>query len=269
MEKHFYEWGDRERPTLVLMHGAGGTGLSFVELAERIKSDFNVVSFDLPGHGKVAALGEEENYHPRQMAKWIKEKLDLLGLFNIYLGGHSWGAHLALYVAALYPELIKGLVLLDGGYLQQNPKGESDDQLLKNVEAFYESVRFPSQEAFLESEKADSSRWSKEIEAAALAQVTEIDGEIRLIVSPFTTMAIIKGIDAEPTAKIFTEVQSPVLLLRSTLPNELENRRQESVKQFMDGLPQAKVQPILNTGHDIYRDAPEKIANKIIEWINQ
>ncbi|GAA0592829.1 alpha/beta hydrolase [Virgibacillus siamensis] len=267
MDKFFYEWGNRDHPTLVFMHGVGATGLSFGDLAQYLMSDFHVVSFDLPGHGGAAALDEEKSYRSTQMAKWIKEKLDLLGLSEIYLGGHSWGAHLALYVAGLYPESITGLVLLDGGYFQQNPDGESEDQVLKNVEAFHESVRFPSQEAFLESEKAESPRWSQEIEAAALDQVTEIDGEIRLVVSPFTAKAIIKGIDLEPTAKIFAKVQSPALLLRSTLPNELEGERQKAIKQLIEGVPQAKVQSILNTSHDIYRDAPEKVTAKIKEWI--
>lgn len=163
--------------------------------------------------------------------------------------------------------MVKGLILLDGGYLQQDPVGDSLEKQLENVDVFTEKVRYPSWEAFLESEKEDSPTWSKEIEAGRLAQVVEIDGEIRLAISPLTAKAVIKGIYQEQTATIFPKVLSPVLLLRSTLPVEVEDDRRTAIEYLVKKIPQAEVQAIPNTSHDIYRDAPEIIACKINEWI--
>ncbi|REB07080.1 alpha/beta hydrolase [Sporosarcina sp. BI001-red] len=269
MESGYYEWGNRNKPTLVFLHGMGSAGLSFGELAQLILNDYHVVSFDLPGHGGKAPLPNEEDYSPENLAQRLSKSIKALGLTEIFLVGHSWGAHLALYVAGHSPEMVKGLILLDGGYFQQDSDGDSLAQQLKNVDTFTEQVRYASWEEFLKSEKGDSPRWSKEIEAGRLAQVTEIDGEIRLAISPFTAKAVIKGTYQQQTATIFPKVLSPVLLMRSTLPIEVEDDRRTAIEYLVRKIPQVEVYAIPNTSHDIYRDAPETIACKINEWINR
>ncbi len=267
MDSGHWEWGNRDNPTLFFLHGMGSAGLSYGELAQLTMNDYHVVSIDLPGHGGQPPMANEEDYWPTMMAGRISELIDSLEFTEVFLVGHSWGAHLALYVAGLYPETIKGLILLDGGYFQQDTAGKSLEQQLENIDAFTENVRYPSWEAFIESEKADSPRWSKEIEMGRRAQVTEVDGEIRLAISPFSAKAIIRGIYKEQTANIFPKVQCPVLLMRSTLPKEAEIDRRKAIDCLMKELPQAVVQAIPNTSHDIYRDAPEKVVSGINEWI--
>lgn len=269
MESDYYEWGNKNNPTLVLLHGMGSAGLSFGELAKLAMSNYHIVAFDLPGHGGKAPLPNEEDYLPTSIAENLRIRIESLGLTDVILVGHSWGAHLALYLAGLHPKMVKGLILLDGGYFQQDPLGDSLKQQLENVDVFTEKVRYPSWEAFLESEKIDSPTWSKEIEAGRLAQVTEIDGEIRLAISPFTAKAVIKGIYQEQTAIIFPKVLSPVLLMRSTLPIEVEDDRTTAIEYLVERIPQAEIQAIPNTSHDIYRDAPETVACKINEWIKR
>ncbi len=262
----YYEWGNQDNPALVFLHGMGSSGLSFGELAKLLQNDFYVIAFDLPGHGGEVSLDNEEEYFPARMAERLSNLIYSLGLTDVYLVGHSWGAHLALYMAGLYSEKIKGLVLLDGGYFQQGPAGVSLNQQLTDVGAFIDSVCFASWNEFLDSERANSSRWSKEIEEGCLAQAAEVDGEIRLSTSPFTAKAVMKGMHLEPTAAIFPKVQSPVLLLHSTMPKEIEEERHEAIEYLLNEIPHAEVQAIPNTSHEIYRDAPEIIVSKLKEW---
>ncbi|WOV83698.1 alpha/beta hydrolase [Sporosarcina jeotgali] len=269
MESDYYEWGNRNNQTLVFLHGMGSAGLSFGELAKLIMNNYHIVSFDLPGHGGKAPLPNEKDYLPTSIVENLSILIESLGLTNVILVGHSWGAHLALYLAGLHPKKVKGLILLDGGYFQQDPVGDSLEKQLENIDVFTEKVRYPSREAFLESEKEDSPTWSKEIEAGRLAQVIEFDGEIRLAISSFTAKAVTKGIYQEQTANIFPKVLFPVLLIRSTLPVEVEDDRRTAIEYLVKNIPQAEVQAIPNTSHDIYRDAPETIACKINEWINR
>ncbi|GEL04859.1 alpha/beta fold hydrolase [Rummeliibacillus stabekisii] len=262
----YYEWGNQDNPALVFLHGMGSSGLSFGELAKLLQNDFYVIAFDLPGHGGEVSLDNEKEYFPARMAERLSNFIDSLWLTDVYLVGHSWGAHLALYMAGLYSEKIKGLVLLDGGYFQQGPAGVSLNQQLTDVGAFIDSVCFASWNEFLDSERANSSRWSKEIEEGCLAQAAEVDGEIRLSISPFTAKAVMKGMHLEPTAAIFPKVQSPVLLLHSTMPKEIEEERHEAIEYLLNVIPHAEVQAIPNTSHEIYRDAPEIIVSKLKEW---
>ncbi|SDQ08264.1 alpha/beta fold hydrolase [Virgibacillus salinus] len=267
MESGLYEWGNRENTTLVCLHGMGSTGLSFGELAHYL-AEYHVVSFDLARNGSDKSLSEEEAYKPSCMAEEVEKVVKVLDKSKIYLVGHSWGAHLALYFAKAYPEQVQGVILLDGGYIQQ-PGNDSLEEELIRMEDFHNSIRFPSWEAFIESEKREMPRWSTEIEAAAKAQVTEINGEIRLALPASDAKAILKGIYAEPTKDVLEKITCPVLLLRSTLPEEMEGLRQQQANDFLENTPNAQVRLIPNTTHDIYRDSPGEVSRNIREWIQE
>lgn len=267
--KHLYQWGSPEKPTIICLHGMGGTGLGFGELAQQWLGDFHVAALDLPGCGGSDALSEEAEYLPTQMADRMAGAFETLGKDQVYVMGHSWGAHLSLYFAQAYPERIKGVILLDGGYLQNIEIAGSLEEELEGIEDFYESVRFPSWDEFIESEKSELQRWSEELEAASRAQMTEKDGEIRLVMEPATAKAAIKGIYMEQTAGIFSQISPPVLLLRATLPAEIEETRKQAVDHFMAQISQAEVHAIANTTHDIYRDAPVETAKVVKQWIRQ
>lgn len=265
MEKYIYEWGKRENQTLVFLHGLGSTGLSFGELA-KLLDDYHVVSFDLAGHGSAKPLLNESDYLPSRMVEEIDQVIRKLDKSDIFLIGHSWGASLALHFARFHPEQIQGVILLDGGYLQESELGSLKDELI-SIEEFYKNVRFPSWDAFFESEKNEMGRWSDDLAAASRAQVIESNGEIRMVTTVTTAKAAIKGLYAEPTDKIFADIIVPVLLLQSTLPNEMVRPRQTATNLFQQKVSNSKVCIMPNTTHDIYRDAPEKVAEIIKDWI--
>lgn len=265
MESGLYEWGNRENMTLVFLHGMGSTGLSFGELAQYL-TDYHVVSFDLVRNWSHKSILEEETYQPSCMAEEVKKVVKGLNKPEIYLVGHSWGAHLALYYAKAYPTQVKGVILLDGGYIQGIRSDMLEDELV-NIEKFQNSVRFSSWEEFIQSEKRKISRWSPEIEAAARAQVTEVNGEIRLALPVSDAKAIVKGIYAELTSKIMQQIICPVLLLRSTLPKEMEGFRKQQANHLLKNTPNARVLPVPNTTHNIYADAPSEVSRNIKEWI--
>lgn len=267
MENHIYEWGDREKQTLVFLHGLGSTGLSFGELAKFLEG-YHVVSFDIAGHGHAKPFLKEQDYLPSRMTKEIGKFVRELDKPDIFLIGHSWGANLALYFARSYPEQIQGVILIDGGYLQESELGSLQEEL-GSIEQFHNNVRFSSWEDFIESEKNEMHRWSDELEAASRSQVMESNGEIHMVTTVFTAKAILKGMYAEPTVKIFSEITVPVLLLRSTLPKEMENLRVEAADLFQKKVSNSEIRIIPNTTHDLYRDAPEEVAENIRNWIGK
>ena len=104
-----HEWGDPTAPVVLCLHGVTGNGLHFERLARRLGDRFHVVAPDLLGHGDspwqppwtlrahLAALGEVIGGRDRPL---------------ICLG-HSFGARLALELAAGSAGLVERLVLLD------------------------------------------------------------------------------------------------------------------------------------------------------------
>lgn len=101
------EWGEPDRPVLVCLHGVTSHARHFTQLAERLAGRFHVVAFDLRGHGDSPW---EPPWHleqhvadvlasaPEQPATWL---------------GHSFGGRVAFEAAAVAPERVERLVLLD------------------------------------------------------------------------------------------------------------------------------------------------------------
>ena len=113
-----YHGGSRDsKVSLVLLHGAGYSGLTWSTLGENLASlaDTRLLALDLRGHGETEVSEEEIDMSGQRMARDVVEVL--LGLYtDIDLGvvimGHSMGGALAAMVAEMMEGLEKGPRLL-------------------------------------------------------------------------------------------------------------------------------------------------------------
>jgi pimeloyl-ACP methyl ester carboxylesterase len=102
------------RGRLLLLHGNPANMYDFGRLAALLSHELEVVALDLPGFGK------SESLHPPRhgslldsYARHVMGAIDRLGWNEpFYLLGHSHGGAVAQGVAALFPERIRGLILL-------------------------------------------------------------------------------------------------------------------------------------------------------------
>ncbi|MCA0267971.1 MAG: alpha/beta fold hydrolase [Bacteroidetes bacterium] len=102
-----YALGSDARPTLVLLHGAGGsTQLETLPLARQLQTDFRVVAFDLPGHGQSADDGRAPITFERMQAATLAV-LDAAGGERAVLAGYSFGGAIALFVSAQHPARVE------------------------------------------------------------------------------------------------------------------------------------------------------------------
>jgi pimeloyl-ACP methyl ester carboxylesterase len=98
----------RDRPPVILIHGAGGSHLSWPAEIRRLPEQ-RMLAVDLPGHGKSAGLGKQSI---PEYARSILDLMDALKLFNVILVGHSMGGGIALNLALDHPERVVGLGLI-------------------------------------------------------------------------------------------------------------------------------------------------------------
>jgi lipase len=111
MELNLHEWGDRAAPPLVCLHGVNAHGRRYRKLAEeRLADRFRVLAPDLRGHG---FSDWEPPWTIATHAHDVLETLDAAGVARAAWLGHSFGGRLALEIAALAPERVERLVLLD------------------------------------------------------------------------------------------------------------------------------------------------------------
>jgi len=119
-----YKTGEKgilpDRPTLVLLHGAGGSAQTFLHQLRQLDRSMNVLALDLPGHGQTPGPGRDtiSGY-----ADWVEESLTGFPVKPFFLGGHSMGGALCQELALRSSLPIKGLILIStGDELNVSPK---------------------------------------------------------------------------------------------------------------------------------------------------
>lgn len=94
---------------LVYLHGAFGLEWS-MPLLNELGKHRTVFAPHLPGYGGSDGLDDIDSFY--DLSVWLDEVFDLLGLENLMLAGHDFGAAAAAEYAALFPRRVSRLALL-------------------------------------------------------------------------------------------------------------------------------------------------------------
>ncbi|RLC27601.1 MAG: hypothetical protein DRH56_02235 [Deltaproteobacteria bacterium] len=100
------------RPSLVMIHGAGGCGRLWQGQVRLMEDSVNAVALDLPGHGGTAGKVPQtlEGY-----ALWLSDVLAAAFPDPVFLMGHSMGGGIVLETALADPRRVRGLILAGTG----------------------------------------------------------------------------------------------------------------------------------------------------------
>ena len=83
----------------------------WLPLMAELPKKYRCLALDLPGHGESENLGYVHTME--EMAEVLRSLLRTQKLRKVVLIGHSMGGYVALAFAEKYPDLVKGLVLLN------------------------------------------------------------------------------------------------------------------------------------------------------------
>lgn len=113
-ELHVEEYGEKESPSLVLVHGVGSDRTQWREAIEDLADLYRVFAFDLLGHGRSARDSGAE-HTIEAAARDLDDVLGLAGVDGSVLVGHSMGGMIAMNWCATHPRRaarLGGLVLV-------------------------------------------------------------------------------------------------------------------------------------------------------------
>ena len=170
IEMAYGYWPGAGRP-VVALHGVTASYVNFVGVAAKLAGRRPLLAFDLRGRGDTDKP-ESGPFGMAQHGDDVAAAITAFGLDKCIVVGHSMGAFVALALADRHPDLVAGLVLVDGGLPLDPPPGIAAEQML-DVALAPQMARlrttFESFEAYLDFWRAlppfEGGRWNDWVEA--------------------------------------------------------------------------------------------------------
>lgn len=182
-------WGDGGIP-IVLIHGLSQQRHFWQPTVQRTRHR-PIITIDLRGHGD-ADVPETADFSVPRCARDVIEVLDALEVDTAVVVGHSWGASVALHVAAHAPARCRSAVLIDGGVFGPWDLGPGVREQLTPP-----ALGIPADQlwALIRSGPLGAA-WSPEIQAALAPTFIEEGGNLRTRLGLARHMAILDGLIA-------------------------------------------------------------------------
>ena len=148
------EHGDAGAPAVLLLHGFTDTARSFAPVVEALRRGgrpLRVLVPDLRGHGDSSlpagcAAAPERCFTPAVMASDVLALMDLLGIGNAHVVGHSMGSVVAQELALAAPARVTSMVLI-GSFVDGTSSAVLHQFLKPRIEGTWQSAfhaRHPS-----------------------------------------------------------------------------------------------------------------------------
>lgn len=110
-----HEWGPEQGPCVLLLHGFLDLALSFAELASLLGAQgYRVIAPDLRGHGQTDWVPTGGYYYFPDYVLDLHELVPQLTTQSLHVVGHSMGGGVATLYAALHPNTLQTLALIEG-----------------------------------------------------------------------------------------------------------------------------------------------------------
>jgi pimeloyl-ACP methyl ester carboxylesterase len=231
----------RSIPSVVLVHGAGGTHLDWPAELRRLPGAAVLVP-DLPGHGRSSLPGR------RDVADYAADLARFLAQVEpepVIVIGHSMGGAIAQILALHYPQLISGLVLIG-----TSPRLKVHPTIIEQVLTQPEQV-FAQFADWIWAETVPQAIRGQGIKRMAALDPVVVQGDY-VACDAFDSRGQLAGI-AVPTLVIgSTADQMTPLKFSITLAEEIPNAERYTVE---------------GSGHMIQLERPQQVADAITKWL--
>ncbi len=109
---HYLDWGNVNLQPILLLHGFMAHAHVWDDFAQRVRNQYHVLALDQRGHGETE-WSEDGSYSISEHFLDIAGFIEVLGLSDLIVLGHSMGGRNALFYAACSSNQVKQLILAD------------------------------------------------------------------------------------------------------------------------------------------------------------
>ncbi len=249
---HTLQWGNRDAPALVLLHGGGANAHWWDHLAPALADRHHVIALDFRGHG--------DSDHPDELLTGafnidLEALCDHMGHVPLVLVGHSMGAHVALDHAARFDD-VRALALIDpsrGGARRSRRAARLALALRRSYASRDEAIdRF----RFVPGAEHCEETLRRSIAEQSVRE--EADGRFGFKFDPRWF-----GVPSRPPPDT-TAVSCPTLVVRG---QESEILTASGAEELVAEMPDAKLAEIGRAGHHVLLDRPDELLAALRGWI--
>lgn len=240
-----------EGPPIVFSHGSSWDHRSWMPQVRGLSTDYEVIVYDVRGHGKTGVTGVELEALPG-LADDLKALVDGLGLESPVVVGCSMGGRIAYTYAARYPSALDGLVALE-------PPVTDDGRPLKwrlFVRAMQTVAAVVGPDRALQAHLAAFSLLSGDDEYGD-QRVPDLGmTKSEYIASAQSQMAGEEQLRMGTAARVGADLSSiavPTLVLTGANPAD---RFDEAAATLLERVPDARRETIPDAGHGAHMDHP-------------
>lgn len=224
-------------------------------LRRKLSQDFNILSIDLPDHGKSEHSAQ---FSFTGYADSIIALLAQLNISRVNAVGHSLGGKVAMQMALTYPEIISTLTVLDIAPVAYEPRHSNVFKSLLNVKL--ESIQ-DRKDADKMMSKFVNEASVRQFLLKSLYQDTKTHFwhwrfNLPLLHRDYSLLSQAISSDSQYT--------NPVLFLKGELSDYLVA---EYTKQTMDLFPKSRVKVVSGTGHWLHAEKPAECADHILTFL--
>ena len=235
---------------VVLLHGFLENKKMWNAFIPEWSKKFRIITIDLLGHGETECLGYVHSMENNADA--VHEVLSELRLRKAILVGHSMGGYVALAFAELYPDVVKGLVLLNSTSRADSDERKTNrDRAIKAVkQSFQNFISLSISNLFSEENRERLSEAIDNVKQEALktplqgivasleGMKTRADREVLLHLTPYPKLLVLGKKDPvlnyEETKEQIEDTKVQLLSFPDGHMSHIENQEtlQEELLQF-------------------------------------
>ena len=261
------EWGDRDAPMMVYLHGWGDCAGTFQMVVDQFNGDWFVVAPDWRGFG-----GSSVDTQAYWFPDYLADLHQLLAIYSpdapVRLVGHSMGANVAGLYAGTMPERVAAFVNIEGFGLTDSNPADAPKRYRRWIEESRRSPVFSDYDNFSALARRVKKRSPRAADAitefVARAWAEERDGRISLRADARHKLPNAVLFRRAESEACWRNVVAPVLLLAGG-ESEFAEPADARIDVGIGDLPfgSATVETIENAGHMMHFEAPTELAGHI------
>lgn len=251
---HALRFENPSAPPLVILHGLLGASRNWTTIGRALQKRFDVHALDLRNHGQSP---HTETMRWSELVADVKRYLQVAGLDEVCLMGHSLGGKIAMKFACANPQLVRKLVIVDIATKPYPPYHDKEFRAMKRVPAAALNTRKEAEEMLkpLVPDWAMRQFLMTNLVSAEFGYKWQVNLEVLHASLPIIRQNSLQGSD---------NYAGPTLLLVGGKSNFVEEGDLAPMREYF---PQMKLLSLPKAGHNVHVEDRQGFLAALNGWL--